>query len=105
MCGFPALGLVVLATVPVGSEPTPACKADLAKVAASFDETLARLDKAAKGDQAEKCAAYRHHIDVMIHGRDVFLRCLTGFDQREDVLQLKLSIDDFRTIVANQHCP
>lgn len=105
MCSLPAIGLMVLATVATRGETPAACKADLAEIALSFDETLARLDKAAKGDKAEKCAAYRHHIDVMIRGREVFLRCLTGFEQQENVLQLDVSIGDFRTIVANQHCP
>lgn len=104
MRGFLALGLMVLATVSARSELSPACKADLADVGVRFDETLKRLDKAARGDQGEKCAAYRRHVDVMVHGREVFLRCLTGFDQRENVLQLDVSIGDFRTIVANQNC-
>jgi hypothetical protein len=81
------------------------CNADLAAVDASFEETIARLDGVANGGDAEKCAAYRHHVDVMLKGREVFLRCLPeGHDQTENVLQLEVSIVDFESIIADKQC-
>ena len=110
--GVLTLGLVLLGSIGLGLSPSadaqefaPGCNADLAAVDASFGETLDRLDSVANGSDAEKCAAYRHHVDVMLKGRDVFLRCLPeGRDQTENVLQLELSIADFETIIANKQC-
>lgn len=100
-----ALLLSLLPAVALAQQPSPACQADLSAVDDSFDETLARLDKAGKGDQAEKCAAVAHHLDVMTRGRDVFLRCLPpGHDRNENVAQLNASIADFREIQANLKC-
>jgi len=90
----------------VAQEFAPGCNADLAAVDASFGETLDRLDGVANGSDAEKCAAYRHHVDVMLKGREVFLRCIPeGRDQTENVVQLEVSIADFETIIANKQCP
>jgi hypothetical protein len=86
-------------------EFAPGCNADLAAVDESFGETLQRLEGVANDSDAEKCAAYRHHVDVMLKGRDVFLRCMPeGRDQMENVLQLEVSIADFETIIANKQC-
>jgi hypothetical protein len=103
---------ILLASMGLGASPpadaqefAPGCNADLAAVDESFGETLVRLDGVANGSDAEKCAAYRHHVEVMLKGRDVFLRCLPeGRDQTENVLQLELSIADFETIMANRTC-
>jgi hypothetical protein len=110
--GHLTVGLFLLASIGLGAAPTadaqefaPGCNADLAAVDASFGETLDRLDSVANGSDAEKCAAYRHHVDVMLEGRNVFLRCLPeGRDQTENVLQLEVSIADFETIIANKQC-
>ena len=109
---LPRLRLVFLASMGIlvplaghAQEFAPGCNADLAAVDESFGETLVRLDGVANGSDAEKCAAYRQHVDVMLKGRDVFLRCLPeGRDQTENVLQLELSIADFETIMANRKC-
>jgi hypothetical protein len=116
MSHSPGLGtltsaFILLASVGFASPPAvaqefaPGCNADLAAVDASFGETLDRLDSVANGSDAEKCAAYRYHVDVMLKGRDVFLRCIPeGRDQTENVLQLEVSIGDFETIIANKQC-
>ncbi len=100
----------VLALAPTAraAEPAPsvaACPADLAAVDASFAETQARLTKAAVADQTEKCAAIRHHIEVMANGINVFQRCLPeGHDKGENIAQLGASVADFLDISDQQGC-
>ncbi len=82
------------------------CDADLAAVGASFDETQARLEKAASADQAEKCAAIRRHVEVMANGVNVFQRCLADdHDKGENIAQLVGSIADFLDISDSLGCP
>ena len=99
------MATTVLATMALASAAiatplsTTTCDAELAAVDASFVETEARLEKAGNADQAEKCAAARHHIEVMANGVDVFLRCTPdGHDKRENIGQLMVSIADFLDI-------
>ena len=101
------LANVALASSALAAEvSTATCEADLAAVDASFTETQARLEKAAKADQAEQCAAIRHHVEVMANGINVFQRCLTdGHDKRENIGQLVGSIADFLDINASLDCP
>jgi hypothetical protein len=85
---------------------TATCDADLAAVDASYVETQARLEKAGKADQAEQCAAIRHHVEVMANGINVFLRCTPdGHDRRENIGQLGGSIADFLDINQSLGCP
>jgi hypothetical protein len=95
------------ASLPAGAQEfATGCNADLAAVDESFGETLQRLEGVANGSDAEKCAAYRHHVDVMLKGREVFLRCIPeGRDQTENVVQLEVSIADFEMVIANKQCP
>jgi hypothetical protein len=70
---------VALAPSAVADEvSTATCDADLAAVDTSFVETQARLEKAGSEDQAEKCAAIRHHIEVMANGSTVPARLPDG---------------------------
>ena len=86
------------------AEGDAACAVDLGALNASFEETIARLTAAGDADQVEKCAALRHHIDVMTSAREIFQRCLTGLAQRENVGQMIDLIEDFNTILAQQKC-
>ena len=95
---------------PLPASPPPeqqaSCPAALADVDASFVETQTRLDKAGKADQAEKCAAVRHHIEVMANGINVFQRCLpAGHDKGENIAQLGASIGDFLDVSDSLGCP
>ncbi len=84
---------------------TPAradCKSDLAAVDKSFTATLERLDAAAKGTQAEKCAAYRSHVAIMTNGYNVFMRCMSGHEQRENAGQMGVSIADFNELIKRR---
>jgi hypothetical protein len=100
---FAVLLVAASSTHATGFPPT--CTTDLAAVETSFNETIARLEAAGTADHAEKCAALRHHIDVMTNGRDVYLRCRPDdHDRGEDVAQLNASIGDFRVILKQQGC-
>ena len=101
---FLAAAVLVAMAAPVAAGTSAACEEDLANVSMSFDETLARLDSVANADTDAKCSAYRHHIDVMSAGREVFMRCLAGHDRSENVGQLEDSITDFRVVVGRL-CP
>ncbi len=90
-----AAGFLVLGLASAAAD----CRADLAATDKSFEETLKRLESVAKGTQAEKCAAYRSHVEVMTKGRDVFMRCMTGYSQRENVGQMNDSLEDFDTLI------
>jgi hypothetical protein len=100
-----ALTLTASVHPALAQQPTAACRMELAQVDDSFDETQARLNKAANADQAEKCAAVAHHIDVMSKAVDVYTRCLpAGHDKSENLAQLNASIADFRDIQASLKC-
>jgi hypothetical protein len=93
-----AAGVLTLGATPAIAD----CKADLATVDKSFEETIKRLETAAKGTQTQKCAAYRSHVAVMTKGRDVFMRCTTGHTQRENVGQMSDSIGDFVELIKTK---
>jgi hypothetical protein len=93
-------GLLLLGLAPAAAD----CRADLAATDKSFEVTLKRLESVAKGTQAQKCAAYRSHVQIMIKGRDVFMRCQTGHTQRENVGQMNDSLEDFHELIKAK-CP
>ncbi len=82
------------------------CPDELAEVDASFDETLQRLESVSASDNLEvKCAAIRHHIDVMRPAGDMFDRCTTGHGREENLGQVIGTIADFEDIAAEMGCP
>jgi hypothetical protein len=97
----------VLSSLPAkAQEIAPGCDKELAAVDASFEETQIRLQKAGVADQAEKCAAIKHHVEVMANGINVFQRCQPeGHDKGENIGQLGASIGDFLDISDRQGCP
>ena len=99
-------GALTLSGLPaIAQGIAPGCDKDLAAVDASFEETQARLQKAARADQTEKCAAIRHHVEVMANGINVFQRCQPeGHDKGENIGQLGASIGDFLDISDRQGC-
>ena len=99
-----AFPLALAPGLAMAAEGDAACATDLAALDDSFEETIARLTAAGQAGHDEKCAALRHHIDVMASAREVFQRCLTGLAQRENVGQMSDSIEDFNFIIAQQKC-
>jgi hypothetical protein len=98
------LALLVSLAGPAAAQMSAACTEDLVTVDQSFDETLARLDSVTAASDREKCAAYDHHVAVMLSAREIFLRCLSGHDRSENVGQLEVSIGDFRAVI-DRKCP
>ena len=83
--------------------PPPAgCPADLAANDARFKETIARLDSVKNGTQAQKCAAYRSHVQVMRQALPIFQRCTSGLAQSENVGQMNDSITDFEAVIKSR---
>lgn len=89
---------LVLAPAPAAAD----CPEDLAAVERSFTETLARLEGVKNATQAEKCVAYRLHVEVMTRAREVFSRCQTGLSRRENVGQMNDSIEDFEELIRRR---
>lgn len=105
---LPVLAFFLLAAPVAWAEgELPAtCPADLAALDASFDETAERFDKAWNSDdEAEKCAAIRHHIDVMLKAAAVFDVCTTGHGREENMGQALGTAADFEDIAAELDCP
>lgn len=86
--------------------PPASCDADLAGLDASFEETQSRLQAVDPKNQAELCAAVKHHVEVMENAATVFQRCLPdGHDKRENMGQVIGTDADFRDISASHGCP
>lgn len=94
--------LLIAGSLSMTSPAHADCKADLAAVDKSFTETLKRLESAEKGTQAQKCAAYRSHVTIMINGYNVFMRCMSGYEQRENAGQMSDSIGDFNELIKRR---
>ena len=82
------------------------CPADLAALDATFVETQQRLETAWKSeDDAQKCAAIRHHLEVMQHAASIFDVCTTGHGREENMGQAIGTIADFEDIASELQCP
>jgi hypothetical protein len=81
---------LLLSTSPAWAQGDPAgnCPAELASLDPSFEETQQRVESAwESNDDGEKCAAIRHHIDVMRAAGDIFdcARNWTEIDRRTPI--------------------
>jgi hypothetical protein len=65
-----------------GSIQTPQCSKDMSLVDASFQETLGNLLRSGRSAAvpSARCAAYKHHIEVMKNAGAIFARCTTEPD-------------------------
>ena len=81
-----ALALMASA-VPAAARPAT-CAHELAVTETSLLKAALRLQAAAHLSQGEKCATYRTHADVVTKAREVFERCSTGRDRKQDVEQM-----------------
>ncbi len=95
--------IATISAAGAGYVDTPQCRRSLAVTEASFSTTLRDLDRSKKGSIAQRCAAYRRHVEVMRKASGVFRQCSTGREQQENVGQMDASIADFRHIIA-QRC-
>lgn len=102
-----ALGLFVGgSTAWAEDDAANSCEAELQSLDASFRETQQRVESAwDSNDDDKKCAAVRHHLEVMRHAGDVFDRCMTGHERDENVGQMIDTIEDFEYAAEDLGCP
>ncbi|MFC7396059.1 hypothetical protein ACFQU1_02465 [Chelatococcus sp. GCM10030263] len=94
------IGLVVLAPLPAAAQArTAACQRDLLVIDSTLREAMQRLEAAGDASDADKCAAYRSHIETMRKASAVFARCTTGREREENVGQMNASVADFQALI------
>ena len=91
--------IVFIGPAAFAQAPTPACQKDLAENDARFKQTIERLESVKNGTQAQKCAVYRSHVQIMKQSLPVFQRCTSGLGQRENLGQMNDSIADFEQLI------
>ena len=98
-----AAGPALAATIAKPVVDNSQCSRELASVDRSF--AAAMIDLQRNGGPANRCSAWRRHIDVMQKASVVFSRC-TAVDAREDAVgQMKGSIADFEAMISQAQCP
>ena len=98
-----AAGPALAATVTRPVVDNSACSRELASVDTSF--AAAMLDLQRNRDGANRCSAWKRHIDVMQKASLVFSRC-TAPDARDvAVSQMTGSIADFKAMLQQAQCP
>ncbi len=100
------VALIAFAPVPAAlaqdGPPPASCGADMAANDARFKATIQRLESVKNGTQAQKCAAYRSHVQIMKQAVPVFRNCTRGLAQRENVGQMNDSIGDFEQLIKTK---
>jgi len=82
--------------------PAATCQRDLFQNEGAMRRQLARMEAAARLDQAGQCRAWREHVAFMQGARAIFARCQTGHLRAENVGQMEASIADFRALLASR---
>ena len=91
--------IVFVASAAFAQAPSPSCQKDLAENDVRFKQTIQQLEAVKNGTQAQKCAAYRSHVQIMKQSIPVFQRCTGGLGQRENIGQMNDSIADFEQLI------
>jgi hypothetical protein len=89
-----------------GAVQTPQCTKDLASVDSSFQETLGNLQKSGRSAAvpSARCAAYKHHIEVMKNASAIFARCTTEPDRTQNISQMDGTIADIKDTLKTEKC-
>lgn len=98
-----AAGPALAATIAKPVVDNSQCSRELASVDRSF--AAAMMDLQRNGDPANRCSAWKRHIDVMQKASLVFSRCSAADAREGAVSQMKGSIDDFRAMLQQAQCP
>jgi hypothetical protein len=90
-----------------GSIQTPQCSKDMSLVDTSFQETLGNLQRSGRSAAvpSARCAAYKHHIEVMMKASAIFARCTTEPDRTENMNQMSGTIAEITDTLKNEKCP
>ena len=83
----------------VAQARTAACQRDLLVTDSTLREAMRRLEAAGDASDADKCAAYRSHVETMRKASAVFARCTTGREREENVGQMNASVADFEALI------
>jgi hypothetical protein len=97
-----AFAAAALLTMPASAATTASstCTRDVAQSETTLVKTLVRLQSVGKAGQDEKCAAFRHYVDVVGKAREVFARCKAGRDRDADIRQLDGALEGATGMVA-----
>jgi hypothetical protein len=85
---------------------TPQCTKEMSSVDSSFQETLGNLQKSGRSAAvpAARCAAYKHHIEVMKNASQIFARCTTEPDRTQNISQMDGTIADINDTLKSEKC-
>src|SRR5438270_2157266 len=85
---------------------TPQCTKDLSSVDSSFQETLGNLQRNGRSAAlpSARCAAYKHHIEVMKNASAIFARCTTEPDRTQNLSQMDGTIADIKDTLKTEKC-
>jgi hypothetical protein len=85
---------------------TPQCTKDMSSVDTSFQETLGNLQRSGRSAAvpAARCAAYKHHIEVMKSASAIFARCTTEPDRSQNINQMDGTIADIKDTLKAEKC-
>jgi hypothetical protein len=104
---FSAVVFVALAQhAYAGVVQTPQCTKDLSSVDSSFQETLGNLQRSGRSAAvpSARCAAYKHHIEVMKNASAIFARCTTEPDRTQNLSQMDGTIADINDTLKTEKC-
>jgi hypothetical protein len=98
--------LVLVHQASAGAIQTPECTKDMSSLDSSFHETLGNLQKSGRSAAvpSARCAAYKHHIEVMKNASAIFARCTTEPDRTENINQMRGTIADLNDTLKNEKC-
>jgi hypothetical protein len=97
---------VLVEQASAGAIQTLECTKDMASVDSSFQETLGNLQKSGRSAAvpSARCAAYKHHIQVMKNASAIFARCTTEPDRTQNLNQMSGTIADINDTFKNEKC-
>jgi hypothetical protein len=78
----------------------------MSSVDSSFQETLGNLQKSGRSAAvpSARCAAYKHHIEVMKNASAIFARCTTEPDRTQNISQMDGTIADIKDALKTEKC-
>jgi hypothetical protein len=95
LCASPAAAAVIR---------TPECQRDLAvadQLIGGIRQRETRLNAAiGRNDTTAACGFLRENARDMAGARERMYRCMTGFEQRENIGQIDASLGDIRAVLA-----
>src|SRR5438270_10852950 len=97
---------VLIQQASAGVLQTPQCTKDMSSIDSSFQETLGNLQRSGRSAAvpSARCAAYKHHIEVMKNASAIFARCTTEPDRTQNLNQMDGTIADINDTLKTEKC-